>query len=256
MESGPGLTKKAGVDRRTAGMSRPELSLQVDDDSSHRSRGLGLLAFALSLLPALAAIWMHTWVVTQDNPSHLYNSHIIARSLDSGSLFQRFYRVTWDPFPTWSAELLDLCVLAILPARLAEKAVMSLLLVGFAASIVWLRSRVAGWRGMVFAAAPGGSAGLEHGVVDGVCQLRSGILFVRDYSRAMVEKPRRAAARRDRRSGWAPRPGIFRSHRQPGAYGHRPTRAERGWLRTGPASPADPDRGQPDSLASTGLSLS
>jgi hypothetical protein len=112
----------------------------------------GLPIFVAALLSALGAIWLPDWVVTQDNPAHLYNAHIISRSWDPQSPFRHYYRVNWAPLPNWAGHCLDVVVLSILPARLAEKMTMSVTLTGFATSIIWLRRRVVGWQGMPLAA--------------------------------------------------------------------------------------------------------
>lgn len=100
-------------------------------------------------MPALTAIWWVPWFITQDGPAHLYNSHIIERSFDPDSPFRDYYRVRWEPFPNWTGHLAMVGLLKLLPeARLADRVMTSATLVGFAASILWLRWRVAGWRGM------------------------------------------------------------------------------------------------------------
>jgi hypothetical protein len=103
------------------------------------------------LLPALSAIWIPPWVVTQDGPAHLYNAHILARSWDPASPFRPYYRVSWDLLPNWLGHLAAMGALSILPPRWAEKAMMSLTLVGFAASILWLRWEVRGRSGLAWA---------------------------------------------------------------------------------------------------------
>ena len=112
------------------------------------SRRFGLLVLVAAMLPALGAIWIPRWVVTQDNPAHLYNAHILLEFWNPRSLFPQYYQVSWAPFPNWAGHLLDMVVIAIWPPRLAEKVTMSVTLIGFAASVVWLRWRVAGWRSM------------------------------------------------------------------------------------------------------------
>jgi hypothetical protein len=121
------------------------------DEDIRGRRGLG--SFVIAILPALIAIWAVPWFVTQDGPAHLYNAHIVAESLRSDSPFRHTYEVHWIPFPNWAGHLLLMGLLSVLPAYAADRVVMSLTLVGFAASVVWLRWRVAGWRGMPVATA-------------------------------------------------------------------------------------------------------
>ena len=57
----------------------------------------------------------------------------------------------WEPLPNWAGHLATMGLVSILPARQADRVIISVTLVGFAASIAWLRLRVAGWRGMPLA---------------------------------------------------------------------------------------------------------
>jgi hypothetical protein len=110
-------------------------------------RAVGLLALA----PALGAVWAVEGFVTQDGPAHLYNAEIIAAALRGDSPFRGFYQVRWDPLPNWAGHLGLIGLRAVLPARAADRAMMSLTLVGFAASVAWLRGRVTGGRGRTIA---------------------------------------------------------------------------------------------------------
>ncbi|MHC5542493.1 hypothetical protein ACYOEI_30075, partial [Singulisphaera rosea] len=114
-----------------------------------RSCCWGVVVSLVALMPALTAIWWVPWFITQDGPAHLYNSHIIERSFDPNSPFRDYYRVRWDPLPNWTGHLAMVGLLkALHEPRLADRVMTSATLVGFAASILWLRWRVAGWRGM------------------------------------------------------------------------------------------------------------
>jgi hypothetical protein len=115
-------------------------------------RHLALGAFLIALLPTLAAIWATPWFVTQDGPAHLYNAHVLERSGDPQSPFRDFYRVRRDPLPNWAGHLTLMALLRVMPPRAADRCMTSLTLAAFAASIVWLRWRVVGWRGMPTAA--------------------------------------------------------------------------------------------------------
>ncbi|SIO43818.1 hypothetical protein SAMN05444166_4724 [Singulisphaera sp. GP187] len=124
----------------------------ASETESARSRRWGLWLFFVALMPALTAIWATPWFVTQDGPAHLYNAQIIARSFDSQSQFNAIYQVSWVPLPNWVGHLTLAGLLQIISARVADRIMTTLTLVGFAASIVWLRWRVVGWRGMPLAA--------------------------------------------------------------------------------------------------------
>lgn len=108
----------------------------------------------VALAPALAALAWVPWFVTQDGPAHLYNAEILARSFDPGSPFRASYRVRWEPLPNWAGHLALVVLRAIAPPRPrgANLAINVLTLVGFAASVLWLRAQVAGARGLGVAA--------------------------------------------------------------------------------------------------------
>src|SRR5262245_35003366 len=56
---------------------------------------------ALLAVAALAPIWGHTYVATQDGPSHLYNTSILLHWNDPGSLFPRVFERHLAPIPNW-----------------------------------------------------------------------------------------------------------------------------------------------------------
>ncbi len=116
------------------------------------SRRRGWLVFGLALLPALAALWSNPWFVTQDGPAHLYNAQILARSFDPQSPFRPYYLVRWEPLPNWAGHALTAALISVLPPEAAERVVVTLTLVGFAATVLWLRVQVAGTAGMPLAA--------------------------------------------------------------------------------------------------------
>ncbi|AGA25066.1 hypothetical protein [Singulisphaera acidiphila] len=127
-------------------------TLLASETDSARSRRWGLRVFVVALSPALIAIWATPWFVTQDGPAHLYNAQIITRSFETHSLFSDVYHVRWEPLPNWVGHLSLTLLLRVMPARVADRVMTTLTLIGFAASIVWLRWRVVGWRGMPLAA--------------------------------------------------------------------------------------------------------
>src|SRR5512135_667861 len=113
-----------------------------------RSRCRGLTTFLLALAPSLAALGAVPWFVTQDGPAHLYNAQIIAQSFRPDSPFAAYYFVSWEPLPNWAGHLTLLGLISVIPSRWADRAMTAIVLVGFAGSLVWLRWRTRGWRGM------------------------------------------------------------------------------------------------------------
>lgn len=139
---------------------RPDLPSEADAGLV-RQRLLGLATGVLALLPALAAIWTVPLFLTQDGPAHLYNAHILAESLVPDSPFRDVYAVRWQPLPNWAGHLMLMGLVSILPPRDADRVMMTATLLGFSAAIVWLRWRVAGWRGLPGAAALAAVLGLN-----------------------------------------------------------------------------------------------
>jgi hypothetical protein len=109
-----------------------------------------------ALTPALAALAAVPWFVTQDGPAHLYNAEILARSLSANaerrSALSSAYQVRWEPLPNWAGHIVLLGLHAVAPPRWANLAINALTLVAFSGSVLWLRWRVAGTRGLPIAA--------------------------------------------------------------------------------------------------------
>jgi hypothetical protein len=124
------------------------------DPGGRRRAAAGWLVLAALLAPALGATWLVPGFVTQDGPAHVYNAHVL-RTLVAApdSPVGRVYEARWTPLPNWAGHLALMGLLGVLSPRDADRVMMSLTLVGFAASILWLRLRVAGPRGSAASAA-------------------------------------------------------------------------------------------------------
>lgn len=96
------------------------------------------------LAPAVVAVWAVGWFVTQDSPAHVYNAEILSRSFDQRSPFGEVFAVRWEPIPNWFGHVLLAVLMRILTAQAAERLVTTVALVGFAASVYWLRNQIAG----------------------------------------------------------------------------------------------------------------
>lgn len=112
----------------------------------------GLLVLGFALLPTLGAVWLLPGYGTQDGPAHVYNASLILGSLQGDPRVNAFYDVRWQPLPNWTGHLALVGLLAIMPAWAADKVMISATLTGFAISLLWLRYRVAGDRGIRTAA--------------------------------------------------------------------------------------------------------
>ncbi len=122
---------------------------------------LDLVTLAAPLSAALVAIVAVPWFVTQDGPAHLYNAHILADTLSPGSAFLKTYDVRWRAIPNWAGHLSLMGLMWILPPRAADRAMMSITLVGLAGSATWLRVRVTGRDGLSAAALWSGSLAMN-----------------------------------------------------------------------------------------------
>jgi hypothetical protein len=110
---------------------------------------LGWTTVAAVLLPVLITIWTIPGFMTQDGPTHLYNSWILAQSFSPHSPYQDYYRVQWQPLPNWAGHLALAGLLRVVSPAAADRLMMSVTLLGFAATLVWLRWRVRGDKGIV-----------------------------------------------------------------------------------------------------------
>ena len=108
-----------------------------------------VFGLALALAPAVAAVWWFPAFVTQDGPAHLYNARVLARSFDPDSPFRSAFAVRWEPLPNWAGHVVLMGLSEALPPRDADRAMTTLTVVALAASVLWLRVRVAGDGGRV-----------------------------------------------------------------------------------------------------------
>ncbi len=106
----------------------------------------GPVLLTIALAPAMAAIWSVGWFVPQDAPAHVYNAEILARSFDPASPLTESFAIRWQPIPNWIGHLLLAGLVRLVPAPMADRMLTSLTLAGFAASVLWLRGRIAGDR--------------------------------------------------------------------------------------------------------------
>jgi hypothetical protein len=116
---------------------------------SVRSLWLGWTVVAAVLLPVLIAIWSVAGFMTQDGPTHLYNAWILTRSFATDSAYHDYFTVQWQPLPNWAGHLALALLVKLISPWSADRIMMSLTLVGFSASLVWLRWRVRGDQGIV-----------------------------------------------------------------------------------------------------------
>ncbi|MGC8642661.1 MAG: hypothetical protein ACP5XB_22615 [Isosphaeraceae bacterium] len=127
--------------RRSCSSSMPAQSL--------RSLWLGWAVMVIALLPVLIAIWTVAGMTTQDGPTHLYNSWILNRSFAPYSPYHGYFSVHWQPLPNWAGHLALALLVELVSPWSADRIMITLTLLGFSASFVWLRWRVRGAEGIV-----------------------------------------------------------------------------------------------------------
>jgi hypothetical protein len=115
---------------------------RLDEPPGRSGRIRGATVLIIALAPVVAAIWAIPWFITQDSPAHVYNAEILARSFDKGSPFAGIFAIRWQPIPNWVGHILLAGLLRMAPAWAADRIMTSVTLVGFAASVFWLRLRI------------------------------------------------------------------------------------------------------------------
>lgn len=106
-----------------------------------------MVILAVTLVPALGAVWIAPGFVTQDGPAHLYNAQILLDSLRPDSPFAATNSVHWNPLPNWAGHVVLMALLRVTTPDTADRAMISLTLVSFAVATLWLRWRVRGAEG-------------------------------------------------------------------------------------------------------------
>lgn len=113
-------------------------------------RWIGKLFFAVVLLQ-LVPVWAAPYFPTSDGPSHVYNAFVLRElMLGHGGAIARTYAVDWHPYPNLLGHVILAMLLGIFPAAVAEKIVVSAIIVLFAAG-VWMFSGAADRRARIHA---------------------------------------------------------------------------------------------------------
>lgn len=98
----------------------------------------------------LAPIWLTTYFPTQDGPAHLYNSRIFVDSFDHANYqIRQFYRFGYELYPNMLTHLMLGGLQKIVPALIAEKLVLSLIVAGVPLSLLYLLNSIERGRGVM-----------------------------------------------------------------------------------------------------------
>jgi len=90
------------------------------------------------ILIYLIPIWVFKFIPTQDGPSHLYNSQILAWYLNPTSTFRQFYDLRLALFPNWLTYIILAPLMLVVPALIAEKILLSLYIILIPLSVWYL----------------------------------------------------------------------------------------------------------------------
>jgi hypothetical protein len=110
--------------------------------------------WALALLH-LVPVWAFRYLPTQDGPAHLDNAQILKDYGDPAAGYQPFYELRREPLPNLMSHLLLAGLLYLFPPLVAEKVLVSLYVLGFAASFRYFlgafgaRCRPLSWAGLL-----------------------------------------------------------------------------------------------------------
>lgn len=105
-------------------------------------RWLWLLAAVA--LAQLVPVWATPMFPSQDGPSHLENAYVLLHHGDEGTRFAEFYEIRLQAIPNWLTHLVLAGLLAVLPPLIAEKVLLSAIVVGFVAAMGFLVRGVRG----------------------------------------------------------------------------------------------------------------
>jgi hypothetical protein len=93
--------------------------------------------FAAAALVYLVPVWAFTYLPTQDGPAHLYNAQILKDYGDPAAGYDAFFELRAEPLPNLTSHVLLAALLYLVPPLVAEKLLVSLYVLGFAASFRW-----------------------------------------------------------------------------------------------------------------------
>ncbi len=95
---------------------------------------------AIATAAALIPIWLFRWFPTQDGPSHLYNSYVLAHYYDASStLIRTYFDLNLRPFPNWTTYALMALLLRVLPPLVVQQIILSICVISIPAAVIYLQ---------------------------------------------------------------------------------------------------------------------
>jgi hypothetical protein len=92
------------------------------------------IAFWAAAVAYLVPIWAFRYFPTQDGPAHVFNAQVIREYGHSAAGYEEFFELRPDPLPNLSSHVLLAGLLYVFPPLVAEKLLVSLYVLGFAAA--------------------------------------------------------------------------------------------------------------------------
>jgi hypothetical protein len=101
-------------------------------------------AFWLLTLLYLVPAWAFHYIPTQDGPAHLSSAIALKDYGAPGTRYHEFFQIRSEPLPNWLSHLLLVGLLYVFPPLVAEKILVTLYIVGFAAAARYFLTALGG----------------------------------------------------------------------------------------------------------------
>lgn len=97
---------------------------------------------ALLICAYLLPVWLFKYFPTQDGPSHIYNSQILAKYHNVDYGFRDYYDLNLSPFPNWVSHISLSLLMLVLPPLISEKIFLTAYIVIFPLSVFYLSNSI------------------------------------------------------------------------------------------------------------------
>jgi hypothetical protein len=99
------------------------------------SRPIAILLFWAAVACYLVPVWAFPYLPTQDGPAHLSSALALKDYGAAGARYEEFFAIRSGPLPNWLAHLLLAGLMYLAPPLLAEKLLVTLYVLSFAAAV-------------------------------------------------------------------------------------------------------------------------
>ena len=110
------------------------------DPSIRKKRILIFVLLILHILP----LWIFTYFPSQDGPAHIYNAYVLKTFQDTeeSAFMREYYTLNLALFPNWFSHAFMMALMYIVPPLVAEKILLSLIIVLFPLSLFYFLDAV------------------------------------------------------------------------------------------------------------------